>query len=284
MSKSKHTSSLPEKDLETLIIAKKDLENIGMIMKGINSMGGVIDSGINFIPKKQQEWLQKNISGLLKQIVSLNLSTMQKGKAFKDPSEKTYKAIVTGSGALGGFFGSTTGIGTLAFAADLGLATNVMMRSIMDIARSEGEDLYDVETQLNCIQVFAMGGKSKDDDSLDTIYYGGRVALDNAVKGASSYLAKNGIQGLNKLLMNSSNPLMKLLSMITSRFTVQVSEKFMAQALPIAGAAGGGAINLLFINHFQKMARAHFAIRRLEREYGKDLIKNLYLEINIDEK
>ena len=32
------------------------------------------------------------------------------------------------------------------------------------------------------------------------------------------------------------------------------------------------------------MARAHFAIRRLEREYGKDLIKNLYLEINIDEK
>ncbi len=83
--------------------------------------------------------------------------------------------------------------------------------------------------------------------------------------------------------MNSANPLMKLLSMITSRFTVQVSEKFMAQAVPIAGAAAGGAINLLFINHFQKVAKAHFAIRRLERRYGKDLVKNLYLEINIDE-
>ena len=184
---------------------------------------------------------------------------------------------------LGGFFGSTTGIGTFAFVADLGFATNVMMRSIMDIARSEGEDLYNLETQLNCIQVFAMGGNSKDDDSMDTIYYGGRVALDNAVKAADSYLAKNGIQGLNKLLVNSANPLMKLLSMITSRFTVQVSEKFMAQAVPVVGAAAGGAINLIFINHFQKVAKAHFAIRRLERQYGKDLVKNLYLEINIDE-
>jgi hypothetical protein len=283
MDEPKHILTLSPEDLETLTEAKKDLENIGVIMQGVNSLGGVIDSGTKFIPKKQQVWFQKKISGLLAKIVSVNLSTMEEGQAFKEPSEKTYKAIATGSGMLGGFFGSTTGIGTLAFVADLSFATNVMMRSIMDIARSEGEDLYNLETQLNCIQVFAMGGNSKDDDSMDTIYYGGRVALDNAVKAAGSYLAKNGIQGLNKLLVNSANPLMKLLSMITSRFTVQVSEKFMAQAVPIAGAAAGGAINLLFINHFQKVAKAHFAIRRLERRYGKDLVKNLYLEINIDE-
>ena len=283
MNKPTNILALSQEDLETLSKAKKDLENVGMLMKGINSLGGFIDSGIELIPKQKQEWFQKKISGLLKSIVNVNLSTMQKGQTFKEPSKKTYKAIVTGSGAAGGFFGSTTGVGTIAFVADLSFATNIMMRSIMDIARSEGEDLYNLETQLNCIQVFAMGGTSKDDDSMDTIYYGGRVALDNAVKAAGSYMTKNGIQGLNKLLMNSTNPLMKLLSMISSRFTVQVSEKFMAQAVPIAGAAAGGAINLIFINHFQKIAKAHFVIRRLERRYGKDLIKNLYSEINVEE-
>jgi hypothetical protein len=35
----------------------------------------------------------------------------------------------------------------------------------------------------------------------------------------------------------------------------------------------------MFINHFQKMARAHFTIRRLERKYGKVLVKQKYLKI-----
>ena len=34
------------------------------------------------------------------------------------------------------------------------------------------------------------------------------------------------------------------------------------------GAAGGGAVNVLFMNHFQQMARGHFTVRRLERAYG----------------
>jgi hypothetical protein len=152
------------------------------------------------------------------------------------------------------------------------------MRSIMDIARSEGEDLYDIETQLSCLQVFSLGGSSKDDDGLETSYYTSKIALDNALKGASSYVTKNGINSI-KFLLNSSNPLMKLISNITSRFTIQVSEKFIAQAIPLIGAAGGGSINYLFINHFQKMAKAHFTIRRLERKYGEDLVKTKYLEI-----
>ncbi len=57
------------------------------------------------------------------------------------------------------------------------------------------------------MQVFALGGTSKDDDGLETTYYTMRVALNSAVKGASSYVAKHGAQGLNKMLIASSNPL-----------------------------------------------------------------------------
>jgi hypothetical protein len=55
-----------------------------------------------------------------------------------------------------------------------------------------------------------------------------------------------------------------------------VSEKTAAQAIPAIGAAGGALINALFIDHFQDMARGHFIVRRLERKYGKEIIKAKY--------
>ena len=214
-------------------------------------------------------------------LVKGNLKTMQKGKSFKKPSNKAYKALVTTTGAASGFFGSTTGIGTAIFALELTFSTKFMMRSIMDIARSEGEDIYNIETQIACLQVFALGGTSKDDDDLDTSYYTTRVALRTAMKSASSFISKNGIQGLSKVLMTSANPLVKAISLIASRFTVQVSEKFVAQSLPIIGAAGGGGINFVFINHFQKMAKANFIIRKLERKYGEEIVRSAYTGIII---
>ena len=38
------------------------------------------------------------------------------------------------------------------------MSTIIMLRSIAEIARSEGEDLSDPETALSCVQVFALGG------------------------------------------------------------------------------------------------------------------------------
>ena len=43
---------------------------------------------------------------------------------------------------------------------ELPVSTIIMLRSIADIARSEGEDLSDPESALSCVQVFALGGRS----------------------------------------------------------------------------------------------------------------------------
>ncbi len=274
------TYNMSAEDLTIIKEAKASMEDIGMLMKGLNHLGEGIESGIKLIPQKQQVWLQKNVNNILMTLVKSNLATMEKGKAFKKPSPIVYKTLVTASGALSGAIGAATGIGTALFVSELALSTKFIMRSIMDIARSEGEDLYDIETQLSCLQVFSLGGNSTDDDGLETTYYTSKIALDNALKGATSYVSKNGIHGLNKLLLHSTNPLIKLISTVTSRFTIQVSEKFIAQAVPLIGAAGGGSINYLFINHFQKIAKAHFTIRRLERKYGDELVKTKYMEIS----
>lgn len=266
-------TALSNEDLEALYSSKQKMEEIGWAMKGLNRVGGVLEVGIDKLPKKQQKWLQQVSHKVLHTVVKANLKTMKKGNTNTSPSNNTYKALVTSSGIIGGLFGAT------AFVVDLTVATKLMMRSIMDIARSEGEDLNDYDTQLACLQVLALGGKSKHDDNLDTGYYATRVALSSAVKNATSFATKNG---MSSVLRGTSNPLIKLIAAVASRFSVQVSEKFIAQAIPVIGAAGGGSINLAFINHFQNMAKAHFTIRRLERKYNEALIHAAYDNIQLD--
>ena len=70
--------------------------------------------------------------------------------------------------------------------------------------------------------------------------------------------------------------LARFIAVIAERFGITVSEKVVAEAVPVVGAVGGGAINLVFINHFQQVAHGHFTVRRLEREYGEDVVREEY--------
>lgn len=49
-----------------------------------------------------------------------------------------------------------------------------------------------------------------------------------------------------------------------------------AYSHPVFGALGGAAVNYAFIEHFQDVARGHFTVRRLERIYGKRLVRMEY--------
>ena len=70
--------------------------------------------------------------------------------------------------------------------------------------------------------------------------------------------------------------MVRFISKVASRFSITVSEKMAAQAVPLIGAAGGAAINTLFLDHFQNIARGHFIIRRLERAYSPEIVKMTY--------
>ena len=261
------TKTLSPEDLTLLQAAKIKMEDIGWAMKSLNKMGNVIDNRLALLPQKQQKWLQQLSYKVLRTVVKSNLITMKDGKA--EPLNTTYKALVTTSGAVGGAFGAA------AFAVDLSLTTKLMMRSIMDIARNHGEDLNSLDAQLACLQVFALGGKSQHDDSLDTGYYASRIAVQSAVKGGTSVAGK----ALEGVLAGAAQPLLQAIAMIAARFSIQVSEKFVAQAIPVIGAAGGASINLAFMQHFQRMAKAHFTIRRLEQKYGEELVRVHYESI-----
>ncbi|GEO97744.1 EcsC family protein [Methylobacterium haplocladii] len=180
-------------------------------------------------------------------------------------SDTKHKAMAALSGAVGGAFGLAT------LAVELPVSTTLMLRSIAEIAREEGEDLSDPENALACVQVFALGGRNGAETALsESGYFAVRAALTKTMAEAAKYAA-------NRSVLDSSAPaLIRFASQIASRFGIVVSQKVAAQAVPLIGAFGGAAINTAFMNHFQAMARAHFTVRRLERRYGETTVREAY--------
>lgn len=277
-----NTYHISPDDLEAIKKAKSDMENLNWAIKGVNKLGNTLEGSSKFIPHKALIRIQKSTEKILLGILKANLLTISKNKPLKKASNIKYKTIVTGSGMAGGFFGSTTGIGTAVFVSELTLTTKFLMRTILDIARSEGEDIHSLEGQLQCLNVFALGGQSKDDDGMETSYYMTRAALSSSLSNITASGLKSAINiAVKTTSAVGPNAISKFITQIASKFSILLTEKFVAQAVPIAGAVGGGAINLIFVNHFQKMATAHFTLRRLERKYGKELVKRTYEDLNI---
>ncbi|WP_179353200.1 EcsC family protein [Winogradskyella vidalii] len=271
------TNTISPEDKQALLHAKSSMQNLGWAIRNVNKIGSTVETGVSYVPEKVLVKVEKITEKVLLKIIKANLLTIQKHKTFKKPSKNTYKSIVTGTGALSGFLGSSTGFGTAIFASEVTLTTNFLMRTIMDIARSEGEDIYSLEGQMQCLQVFALGGEAKDDDGMETSYYTTRVALNSTLNNISAAGIKTSLDGLVKGVgALGSNAVSDFLSKIATRLSLLISEKFLAQAVPVVGAIGGGGLNYVFVDHFQKMATAHFTIRRLERKYGEAEVKALF--------
>src|SRR5262249_23630020 len=145
---------------------------------------------------------------------------------------------------------------------------------IMDIAKSEGEDLGDPEAILSCMQVFAMGGRARSDDASESGYLAVRGALANSVTSAARFISDHGVS------KEGAPALVRFLAQVGSRFGFVVTEKAAAQAIPIIGAVSGAVIDYAFVAHFQGVARAHFTVRRLERLYGKEVVDSEYKRLS----
>ncbi len=183
-------------------------------------------------------------------------------------SNRLHKMLAGVSGAIGGTFGIS------ALAVELPVSATLMLRSIADIARGFGEDLRDLDTRMACLTVFALsGGSERSQASADSSYYAVRSFLSKAIGDTSNHIA---VHGLSK---DGGPVLIKLLNAVAGRFSVPVSEKMAAQSLPLVGAVSGASVNLIFMEHYQQMAKAHFTVRQLERRYGKEQVEKYYQRI-----
>lgn len=261
---------LEKNDLQDLKKAKTLLENPGIAAKITNLIGMPIEKGFQLLPENWNIKIGEIVQFALTKAAQAAIFTM-KGHSGKESSTESsntwHKLAVATTGGIGGFFG------LVALSIELPISTTIMLRSIADIARSEGEDIFEDEAKLACIEVFALGGQSSTDDASESGYFAVRAALAKSVSEAIEHIAGKGFAE------EGAPALIRFIIQVAERFSVQVSEKVAAQAIPAIGAAGGSLINTLFIDHFQNMARGHFIVRRLERKYSPEIIKMKYNEI-----
>lgn len=258
--------AIDEKGLEDLRRAVQLLENPSYIARLTDFVGQPVEKLMDYLPTQVPKKIQDAVKVALDKLLNLSVKTLDEG--FDGPASTVTHKIATGvSGAIGGAFGLP------ALAVELPISTSIILRSIADIARGEGEDITSLEARLACLEVFALGGRSEVDDGTETGYFAVRAALAKAVSDAAKHIAQKGLS------QKGAPVLARLIAQITSRFSAVVSQKVAAQAVPLIGALGGATINLLFVDHFQDIARGHFIVRRLEKEYGKEEVQKEYEKI-----
>jgi hypothetical protein len=251
-------------DLQHLKAAKEVLENPGIAAKLAAVVGAPLEKGIKMLPRRLQGSVHKATQSALMKALDIAVTSLGK-KVTETPSRnKLHRLAAAASGAAGGAFGIA------ALAWELPISTTLMLRSIADIAAAEGHDPRHLDTKLDCLTVFGLGAETDPDNPAESGYFAARTALAGAVTEAAKHLAKKGVTS------GSAPALVRLVTLIGSRFGVVVSEKAAAQAIPILGAAGGAIINTIFIGHYQDMARGHFIVRRLEKIHGAEPVRDAY--------
>lgn len=245
--------------------AYHQLENQNFAARLAEYAGQPIDRVLRMMPKPASQGLHRAIEVAVLRCLALAVRSID--QSAKGPPGRGLSSLAAGlSGAVSGFFGAA------ALPVELPVTTALMLRAIADTARHYGEDLARLDARLACIEVFALGGGGRDSKRLDVGYYATRALLTKLAGDASSVLIERSAATASAPVMNS------LVSEIAARFGVVVSERFAASAVPVLGAAGGAVVNVIFMNHFQRVAQGHFIMRRLERLYGSALVRREYEE------
>lgn len=251
-------------DVAELVQAAQRLETSNLATRISQLIGMPIEKALATLPGHWSTVVSRITRTALHKALDSALYTLK--PVVRHPANNTHKVLAGFSGAVGGSFGIA------ALAVELPVSATLMLRSIADIARSEGESLAEMDTRMACLTVFALnGGAGNDQENADTSYYAVRSFLSKALGDTSNHLAVHGLS------REGAPALIKLVNAVAGRFSLPVSEKLAAQSLPALGAIGGASVNLLFMTHYQQMAKAHFTIRRLEREYGHKVVNSLYV-------
>jgi hypothetical protein len=265
--KSSRKPRMSASDREALQAAWQRLEHPSLAARLTAVVGTPIEEGMKLLPRKWYDRVHGAVEATLRRTLAAAISTLNTGRA-RSSSDDLHRILGMGSGAAGGFFGLP---GVL---LELPITTGIIMRSIADIAVSEGEDLSQIDGRLACVEVFAFGGPREEDDAAETGYYSLRIALAFHFSLVSQTLVQRGV-------VDQSLPFMvSLVRGIAARFGIAVSDKVALQMVPVVGAAGGALVNAIFVQHYQDMARGHFTVRRLERRYGPETVRRVYERID----
>lgn len=240
------------------------LERPSFLVRVTDLIGRPLEAALARLPHKARIKLATVSQSSLSK--ALNYATQTIDKSSLKSRDLGHVFLAGASGAVGGFFGLA------ALPIELPLTTVMMLRSIASIANEYGHNIDDPYVQMDCLSVFSMGAPTKADDSINSAYFTSRVAMARMIEEAAQFLAK-------KTIKDVSHPVLaRFISAVASRFEIVLTEKAAAQSVPVLGAVTGALINSAFMDHFNTVARYHFGLKALEKEYGMIQIRSEYLK------
>lgn len=250
---------LADTDLRALGEARALLERPSLAARLSSFVGSPLEKGMARLPSNWRNRIGTLAHDALLKGMETAAKTLEPTPQAASP--RLHKLLGSVSGAGGGAFG------VAGLTVEIPLSTVLIMRSILDIARGEGEDIASAQSRLAALEVFALGGNAASDDAAEAGYYAVRAALATTVSEAARHFAQKGLSS------ESAPALARLITMVAARYKVQLTQKAAGMLVPGIGAVAGATINLLFMNHFQDVSRGHFTVRRLERRYGEEAVR-----------
>jgi hypothetical protein len=265
-----YAAALSDGHHRELASAVDALENPNVAARIAEYAGAPVNRVLAMLPRQADRGLGKVVELAMLRCLKTAIDSLD-ARPRQTPPGKALSLMAVGmTGGLSGF------MGLAALPVELPVTTTLMLRSIADIARSNGEDLSRLEPRLACLQVFALG--CKEGASGGVGYYAARALLMRMTGNATAYLMERGVAELSGTAMN------RFLAELVSRFSIVLSDRIAAGAVPVIGAVGGATINVIFMNHFHQVARGHFTVRRLERLYGAERVRHHYSRMAVERR
>ena len=254
-------------------------------MRVADVVGRPAEALLKRLPDRAHRAVAKAVDTALHKALDLAIFSLQYENA---PSPAAHTAGAALMGGVSGLFGLP------GLAVELPLSTAIMLRSIAAIAQREGADLRDSAVRLECLTVLALGGQlptpidavvvgdtaAGPQSAMESSYWTARLGLAVALRQAAAHVGSGAAKlSVGELAKGSVPVLAQLLAKVAARFEIVVSEKAVAQAVPVAGALAGAALNAAFTEHFNTVAQHHFGLRRLERACGEAAVRQEYQEV-----
>jgi hypothetical protein len=256
---------LAAEDRAALERAVRRLENPSFAARLANRSGRPINRVLARLPRMANDRFARLVRSAIMRGLTVAIESLEEENP--PPPAPLFSSVVAGvTGGLSGLFGMAS------LPVELPLTTTLMLRAIADIARHEGEDLTDIEARLACLEVFGLGSGRRG-PHIDLSYYATRALLSRYTNALGALVLEKGVTTAAAPAANS------FVREIATRFGLVVSDKVAAGAVPVLGAIGGATINVVFMDHFQRIAQGHFTVRRLERRYGSDRVRQAYADL-----
>lgn len=266
-------------ELEFLNEAAGYLESPGFLLRTADLVGKPVEALVKALPssarlivaKATTDALQRGLDWAIRSLPDNPTAPSDRpaGRAARFFQRHGHTALSAVTGAGGGFFG------VAGLPVELPTTTLVMLRSIAAVAAEQGARLDDPTTRMECLAVLSFGSKPLSE--MESSYFTTRLAMAVTVRQAAAFVAQHSAREVSDALLRGTAPaLLRLISVVAARFQVAVTEKVAAQAIPVVGAALGALVNAAFTDHFNRVARYHFGIVKLERIHGLAVVQAAY--------